>query len=108
MLTRHLPYVLLIATTLAACSSHPSDPRGESISAVFKQVDADGDERLTPQEFAQLPLQGVKFEDVDSDNNGVVTIAELRSYLEWRRITSPTRQINLEPPKHGKADDSKP
>lgn len=83
---RDLPISLLSAAAilLSACAAGPT-PRQQILDA-FKAADADGDEQLTPEEFTRLPLSGVKFEDVDTDGNGRITYAELRSYLVWRRV----------------------
>lgn len=83
---RDLPISLLSAAAilLSACAAGPT-PRQQILDA-FKAADADGDEQLTPGEFAHLPLSGVKFEDIDTDGNGRITYAELQSYLVWRRV----------------------
>lgn len=83
---RDLPISLLSAAAilLSACAAGPT-PRQQILDA-FKAADADGDEQLTPEEFAHLPLSGVKFEDIDTDGNGRITYAELQSYLVWRRV----------------------
>ncbi|SEQ32084.1 EF hand [Solimonas aquatica] len=91
---RHLAPTLiaaLLAAALAACASSPRstlNPREQALVDAFKQADANGDEKLTPEEFATLPMQNVKFAEVDSDDNGYVTLPELRSYLEWRHLAA--------------------
>lgn len=79
---------LTAAALLAACATVQPDARTQAIREAFKQADLNGDEKLSPEEFARLPLQNVRFTDVDSDDNGVVTLVELRSYLDWRRIAA--------------------
>ncbi|MFT4047767.1 MAG: EF-hand domain-containing protein [Solimonas sp.] len=71
---------------LAACSHDRPSPMDDQIRNGFDAADADHDEQLTPAEFANLPLKDVQFEDVDTDSNGRVTLAELKSYLTWRRV----------------------
>jgi len=83
--------VFFIAAALAACSTAPSsggllDARGQAIRDAFKKADANNDEQLSREEFATLNIQDANFDEVDTDNNGLVSLAELRSYLDWRRI----------------------
>lgn len=73
--------VLLIA---GGCAGNP--PMKERVRVFFEAADVDHDEQLTPAEFETLKLPGGKFEDVDTDHNGLVSLAELRSYVIWRRI----------------------
>lgn len=91
---RSLPSFLLstlLAATLSACAAAPDSrlsPREQALEDAFKKADANGDEKLTPEEFAALPMPNVKFSEVDSDDNGYVTLPELRSYLEWRHLAA--------------------
>ncbi|MGH8446393.1 MAG: EF-hand domain-containing protein [Solimonas sp.] len=79
--------LLLASLALAAsCASDPQPTINQQIRDAFKAADKDGDEQLSPAEFADLPLKGVKFEEVDTDGNGKVSLAELQSYLVWRRV----------------------
>lgn len=83
----------LLLVSSAGCASHsrPS-PLTDQIRQDFKAADQDGDEALTPAEFANLPLKGAKFEDLDTDQNGKVTLAELKSYLVWLRVQAEGRR----------------
>lgn len=81
-----LPWLsLACVVVLAACASHQTTQR-EELKIVFDQTDADHDEQLDRQEFTKLPLQGVPFADVDTDQNGKVSLAELESFLIYRRV----------------------
>ena len=77
-----------VALGLTACGGRPDrpSPMTRQIRDAFKAADTNGDEQLTPEEFANLPLKGVKFEELDTDGNGSVTLAELQNYLIWRRV----------------------
>lgn len=86
--TMRLTFLLALGTVAAAaaaCGSQPISQR-EQVRRVFNEADRNHDEQLDPEEFAQLPLRGEAFEDVDSDDNGRVSLAELESFLIYRRV----------------------
>ncbi len=87
----HFLAVFSLAAALVACGSAPpqhglQDARTQAIRDAFKKADANNDEQLSREEFATLGIQDANFDEVDTDDNGRVSLAELRSYLEWRRV----------------------
>ena len=77
---------------LAACEAeprHPADPLAAAggLRAAFKKADSNDDEQLTREEMsAGLPQYADRFDEIDTDHNGLINYAELKSYLQWRRI----------------------
>jgi len=47
------------------------------VAAVFKQADADGDGRLSPQEAQAIPGLSERFDAVDTDKDGAISLQEL-------------------------------
>lgn len=78
--------LLSAALLLAVGGCAGNQTMKERVRVFFEAADVDHDEQLTPAEFETLKLPGGKFEDVDTDHNGRVSLAELRSYVLWRRI----------------------
>lgn len=78
---------------LAACASPPPHPGPQGLQgglrAAFKKADLNGDEQLTREEMsAGLPQFAEHFDEIDTDHNGLVNLAELQSYVQWRRLES--------------------
>ena len=84
--TMRIPLMLFaLATLLAACGSRPLTQK-EQVKAAFDEADLNHDEQLVPDEFARLPLKGVDFAELDSDLNHTLSLAELESFLIYRRV----------------------
>ena len=88
--------LLLTLSLLAACATPHKKRHGDSsalnrrIDAQFDAADTNNDEWLSPAEFdAGLPWLKGKFDEVDTDHNGKVSLAELRSYIELQMMKSP-------------------
>lgn len=64
------------------------------LEARFQAADTDKDELLSLDEVrAGMPELVELFTTIDTDGNGKLTLAEIRSYAEWRRIsTMPERR----------------
>jgi hypothetical protein len=82
------------ALLLTACASsqprmgEPRQPYQLRIEREFHEADKDGDEQLTREEFeAGFPKANVSFEELDTDGNGRLNLAEIMAYVDWRRIT---------------------
>ena len=80
---------------LSACATPHKKRHGDSselnrrIDAQFDAADTNNDEWLSPAEFdAGLPWLKGKFDEVDTDHNGKVSLAELRSYIELQMMRS--------------------
>jgi len=90
---RHLGTVIACAGLLAlcACASKPAHRNSFEVQgglrAGFKKADINGDEQLTREEMkAGLPQFADHFDEIDTDHNGLVNLAELQSYAQWRRL----------------------
>ncbi len=89
-----VPSLLLLALSAAACSGggvrygaqrSAADLERE---ARFQAADSDKDELLTLEEVrAGMPELVDLFDTIDTDGNGKLTLAEIRSYAEWQRIS---------------------
>ena len=64
-------YVALLALATTACAGRPIPSFGE--------LDTDGDGRLVPAEARRSPELAERFDDVDADRDGQLTVGE---YLE--------------------------
>ena len=96
-----LPIATCLAVLLAACTTSPrKDVRRDALTPVrdeFDAADSDGNGALSRDETAAgMPDLAPLFDSIDTDGNAEISAAELRSYLEWRRI--------LAQPPHGARD----
>src|SRR5258708_40354958 len=85
----------LAAGLLIACATPHKKRHGDSselnrrIDVQFDAADTNNDEWLSSAEFdAGLPWLKGKFDEVDTDHNGKVSLAELRSYIELQMMRS--------------------
>ena len=79
----------LLAISACASSPRPPDPLtvAGGLRVVFKKADSNADEQLTRDEMrVGLPQYADQFDEIDTDHNGLVNYAELKSYLQWRRL----------------------
>ena len=85
---------LLLATLLCACASpreYQPSPLNLRTGEQFKRADKNGDEKLSREELAKaFPAFADHFDEIDTDHNGFVNLAELRSYFEWSELVSHT------------------
>ncbi len=97
------PSVVLMAATLAlaaGCSGGGVRYGAQrtaadiELEARFHAADTDKDELLSLEEArAGMPELVDLFATIDTDGSGKLTLAEIRSYAEWRRIsTMPERR----------------
>lgn len=76
----------------AGCASERRKPISEELKQAFKAADKNDDEALDRAEFANFSLPGASFEQLDTDNNGKVTLAEVENYVIWRRVQAEGRR----------------
>lgn len=92
MRTFNISMLWFLVLLTAACASERRKPISEQLKQEFKTADKNGDEALDRDEFATFTLPDAKFEDLDTDNNGKVTLAEVKSYVIWRRVQAEGRR----------------
>jgi hypothetical protein len=85
-----LPLLVAAAVLTTACSGRLAAPRPDPIGplrAEFDAADANGDEALDRDEVAAgMPKLLDAFDAIDTDGNGLISPAELGSYLQWQRV----------------------
>ncbi len=69
---------VLAVTTLAQANAAPaSDARTRlAVEAAFTKTDVNGDGKVTKDEAAMVPEVAAKFETLDKDKDGVLSLAE--------------------------------
>jgi Ca2+-binding EF-hand superfamily protein len=75
--------LLLLGTTVAAQAqtTPPAQPQAESAEKAFKRADANGDGKLSKAESARLPAIAERFEQVDQDKDGFLSMTEFMTAL---------------------------
>jgi hypothetical protein len=90
---KNLVIPVLVVTALAGCVQQrrpDKSPMQRKIDAMFQAADQDADEWLTPAELdGGFPWLAGKFAEVDTDNNGKVSLAEVSSYIVLQRMQTP-------------------
>lgn len=80
--------LVVIAPQLTACGS--SGPRPDALTPIrerFEAADKNGDEALSRDEMRDGMPEFLKdFDTIDTDGNGLVSAAEMRSFLLWQRV----------------------
>jgi len=78
-----LSFVLVASLSTPAMAEGPKDHKGEKHEDAFKKADANGDGKLSLDEFKTLVKKDaeVKFAAADTDKDGFVTPAEFKA---WR------------------------
>ena len=86
--------LLLVALSFAfltsGCVTPSKQPQSRDLEALFKEADADGDGRVSREEFADFMIEQV-FVNYDRNGNGFVTQAE---YLDGGGTLEGFRKIN--------------
>lgn len=87
---------LLLAVLLCACASpreYRPSPLNVRTGEQFKKADKNGDEKLSREELATgFPAFADHFDEIDTDHNGFINLAELQSYFEWSELVAHTDQ----------------
>jgi hypothetical protein len=85
--------LLLAALSLSVAADDRADYNrraADADMAAFRQLDLNGDSRLT-QDEAQSDLNlGPRFHDIDINRDGVITPEEMRRYIERTYGVSPS------------------
>jgi Ca2+-binding EF-hand superfamily protein len=78
------------AILVTACNGRLGTARPDPIGplrAQFDAADSNGDELLDRDEVAAgMPKLLDAFDTIDTDGNGLISPAELGSYLQWQRV----------------------
>src|SRR3546814_20462629 len=77
---------------LTSCATERHKPISAQLKQQFKAADKNTDEALDRDEFNNFSLPDAKFEQLDTDNNGKVTLAEVKNYVIWRRVQDEGRR----------------
>jgi hypothetical protein len=78
---------LAAALPLAALAQQPTQPPGQSPSSstpeiAFMRADANGDGKLSKAEAARLPAVASKFDALDKDKDGMLSMSEYMAAFE--------------------------
>jgi hypothetical protein len=68
-----------LATLPATAQQAPAASAGE---AAFKRADANGDGKLSKEEAARLPAIAAKFDELDKDKDGTLSLSEFMAGYE--------------------------
>ncbi|MBM3892506.1 MAG: hypothetical protein FJ388_25595 [Verrucomicrobia bacterium] len=68
-------------------SGKAAGKRGGALEGRFKQLDKNGDGKLTPEEFPTP-----NFKEMDKNNDGIVTLDEARAYYGGARRRQPSQE----------------
>src|SRR3546814_5022364 len=85
---------------LTSCATERHKPISAQLKQQFKAADKNTDEALDRDEFNNFSLPDAKFEQLDTDNNGKVTLAEVKNYVIWRRVQAEGRRRYDETRRH--------
>lgn len=82
--------VALLALTGGVRADPPTNERLQRLMARFHKADVNGDGHLTREEAKQgMPRVYEHFAEIDTDNRGYVTVAQIASYAESHLQSSP-------------------
>jgi len=77
------------ARTDETALTSPSDQRLQRLMARFHRADLNGDGQLTRDEAQKgMPRVYRHFSEIDAQNRGYVTLAQIASYLEGRPVSN--------------------
>jgi catechol 2,3-dioxygenase-like lactoylglutathione lyase family enzyme len=71
-------------SALSAVQTPAQQPRGDALADRFRQLDRNGDGKISAEEFP-----GPLFQQMDKDGDGFVTLDEARSFFAGRRAGGP-------------------
>jgi hypothetical protein len=88
---------LVLSGLLAACGPAPRRPdksrMQQRIDAMFTEADKDGDEWLSAAELETgFPWLAGKSAEIDTDDNGKVSLAEISSHIELQSMQPPPKK----------------
>jgi EF hand len=67
---------MLLAAALPAQAQSAAPAGKEAAEAAFKRADANGDGKLSKDEAARLPEIAARFDELDKDKDGALSMAE--------------------------------
>jgi Ca2+-binding EF-hand superfamily protein len=70
------------AATGAAAKATGAGDNKSAIAAAFKRADANGDGKMSKEESARLPEVQAKFDELDKDKDGSLSLAEFTAAFE--------------------------
>jgi len=79
MLNRTAAIIALSSVAWGVSAQTKAEPSAQdkmAIEAVFTRVDANGDSKLSKEEAARLPAISAKFDQLDKDKDGSLSLAE--------------------------------
>jgi len=95
MIKRIVLCFLLVALAGCGVSHRKPDrsPMHKRVEAMFNEADVDHDEWLTREELAAgFPWLAGKYHEIDTDDNGKVSLAETQSHIELSRMLPEPRR----------------
>src|SRR3546814_17394831 len=81
---------------LTSCATERHKPISAQLKQQFKAADKNTDEALDRDEFNNFSLTDAKFEQLDTEQNGKVTLAEVKNSVIWRRVQAAGRRRRSE------------
>lgn len=91
MRAKFLLLALSVAFLAGGCATSSKAPQPRDLEALFKKADANGDGRVSRQEFTDFMIEEV-FNNYDRNGNGYVTQAE---YVAGGGTVEAFREINV-------------
>jgi Ca2+-binding EF-hand superfamily protein len=66
----------LFVMSVGAAAQTPAAPTSETVGLAFQRADGNGDGKLSPDEASRLPAIAEKFDALDKDRDGYLSLDE--------------------------------